>query len=80
MIQRLIQDTSFDNTFRHGVYTSVTGGGGTSSSPLFFATNVHENRLQRSAFGTFLNQMRLITVGDWVVTVHTAGELYRYVQ
>lgn len=79
MIQRLINDTSFENSFRRSIYTSVTGGGGTSSSPLFFATNVYENRLHRSVFGRFLSKMGLIQVGDWVVTVHTAGELYRYV-
>jgi hypothetical protein len=79
VIQRLINDRSPENRFRQNVYTSITGGGGTSSSPLFFVTDSYENRSQRHAFGGFLGLMGLVSRGDWVVTVHTAGELYRYV-
>lgn len=79
IIQRLIKDASPDNTFRRGIYTSITGGGGTGKAPLFFATDVHENRAHRARFGAFLRSVGLVSDTDWVVTVHTAGDLYRYV-
>jgi phenylacetate-coenzyme A ligase PaaK-like adenylate-forming protein len=76
-IQRLISDTSPENTFRRGIYTSITGGGGTGKVPLCFATDVHENRAHRAKFGAFLRSMGLVSDKDWVVTVHQAGGLYR---
>jgi hypothetical protein len=76
-IERLVKDASPQNTYRHGVYASITGGG-FGSTPLFFATDVHENRRQRAYFGRFIRTMGLIEHGDWVLTTHCAGELYRY--
>lgn len=75
-INRLVNDTSPQNTFRHSVYTSTTGGG-MGSKPLLFATDVHENRRARAGFARFLQSMGLISSSDWVVTTHTGGELYR---
>lgn len=76
VIGRLIADPSPLNTFRQSVYTSTTGGG-SSSKPLFFATDVHENRNHRAAFGRFLRTIGLIEQNDWVLTTHSSGELYR---
>lgn len=75
-IQSLINDTNPKNTFRRGIYTSITGGGG-GPNPLFFATDVHENRRHRANFGLFIRSIGLVTDSDWVVTVHTGGGLYR---
>ncbi|KAJ0161858.1 hypothetical protein CTA2_5480 [Colletotrichum tanaceti] len=75
-IERLINDSSPQNTFRRSIYTSTTGGG-SGSKTLFFATDVHENRRQRALFGRFLRHMGLATEKDWIVTVHSAGNLYR---
>ncbi|KAH7136898.1 hypothetical protein B0J13DRAFT_597344 [Dactylonectria estremocensis] len=75
-IERLIIDTNPRNTYRHAAYASVTGGG-FGSRPLFFATDVHENRRHRGNFGRFVRDMGIIKDGDWVLTMHTAGELYR---
>ncbi|TQN66997.1 hypothetical protein CSHISOI_08452 [Colletotrichum shisoi] len=75
-IERLINDPSPRNTFRRSIYTSTTGGG-SGSKPLFFATDVHENRRQRALFGRFLRHIGLATEKDWIVTVHSAGNLYR---
>ncbi|KAK8859087.1 hypothetical protein PGQ11_009821 [Apiospora arundinis] len=74
--ERLIHDTSPHNTYRNNAYTSVTGGGG-KSKPLFFATDALENRRQRARFGQFLRNIRLIQHGDWVLTTHVGGDLYR---
>ncbi|KAH7125924.1 hypothetical protein EDB81DRAFT_730223 [Dactylonectria macrodidyma] len=75
-IERLINDNHPQNTYRHSAYASVTGGG-FGSKPLFFATDVHENRRHRANFGRFIRNMGIIKEGDWVLTMHTAGELYR---
>ncbi|KAH6892639.1 hypothetical protein B0T10DRAFT_537547 [Thelonectria olida] len=75
-IERLTNDTSPQNTYRHNVYTSTTGGG-YGSKPLFFATDALENRQQRANFGQFLRNTGLIKYGDWVVTTHCGGDLYR---
>ncbi|KAI0538235.1 hypothetical protein GGR58DRAFT_311466 [Xylaria digitata] len=75
-VERLVNDTSSKNTYRHGVYASITGGG-FGSKPLFFATDVGENRRQRATYGQFLRTIGVVTPGDWVLTVHSAGELYR---
>ncbi|KAJ4011207.1 hypothetical protein NW766_007845 [Fusarium irregulare] len=77
VIERLVNDTSPENTYRHNVYTSVTGGGSTLSVPLFFATNALENRQQRTYFGEFLKKIGLIERGDWVLSTHHGGGLYR---
>ncbi|KAJ4210666.1 hypothetical protein NW759_013208 [Fusarium solani] len=75
-IERLVGDTSPQNTYRHNVYTSTTGGGGGSNS-LFFATDAMENRRHRANFGEFLRNTGVIQRGDWVLTTHNAGDLYR---
>lgn len=76
-IQRLTNDANPLNTYRHGIYASTTGGGGSGGQPLFFGTDVHENRHQRLLFGRFLAATGVIVPGDWVVTVHSSGSLYR---
>ncbi|KAI0487214.1 hypothetical protein F4859DRAFT_247289 [Xylaria cf. heliscus] len=75
-IQRLVNDTSPKNTYRHSIYASITGGG-SGAKPLFFATDADENRRQRAIFGLFLREIGVITPSDWVLTVHTSGDLYR---
>ncbi|KAI0390013.1 hypothetical protein F5Y17DRAFT_88996 [Xylariaceae sp. FL0594] len=75
-IQRLVDDTSPQNTYRHNVYASTTGGG-YGKKPLFFATDTGENRRQRATYGQLLRAAKIVTPGDWVLTVHSAGELYR---
>ncbi|KAL7929959.1 hypothetical protein V8C35DRAFT_170732 [Trichoderma chlorosporum] len=75
-IQRLVNDVDPKNTYRQSVYASITGGG-FGSKPLFFGTDVYENRKQRAHFGQFLKMIGVIEPGDWALTVHCAGELYR---
>ncbi|KAL7786727.1 hypothetical protein V8C37DRAFT_391862 [Trichoderma ceciliae] len=75
-IQRLINDTDPNNTYRQSVYASITGGG-FGSKPLFFGTDVYENRKHRAHFGQFLKTIGVIKPGDWALTTHCAGELYR---
>ncbi|KAM0209492.1 hypothetical protein ACHAQD_011163 [Fusarium lateritium] len=57
VIQRPVNDTSPENTYRDNVYTSITGGGNTLSAPLFFATDALENRRHRAYFGEFLKKI-----------------------
>lgn len=76
MIQRLVNDVDPKNTYRKGVYTSITGGGH-GGTPLFFATDVAENRRHRAMFGRFLRATRVIDPSDWVLSTHCAGDLYR---
>ncbi|KAI0448764.1 hypothetical protein F5B21DRAFT_496565 [Xylaria acuta] len=75
-VERLVNDMSSKNTYRHSIYASITGGG-FGAKPLFFATDADENRRQRATFGQFLRAIGVVTPGDWVLTVHSAGELYR---
>ncbi|UKZ78245.1 hypothetical protein TrVFT333_005981 [Trichoderma virens FT-333] len=75
-IQRLINDTDPNNTYRQSVYASITGGG-FGSKPLFFGTDVYENRKHRAHFGHFLKTIGALEPGDWALTTHCAGELYR---
>ncbi|RFU78099.1 hypothetical protein TARUN_4161 [Trichoderma arundinaceum] len=75
-IQRLVNDTNSENTYRQSVYASITGGG-FGSKPLFFGTDVYENRKHRAHFGQFLKTIGVIEPGDWALTTHCAGELYR---
>ncbi|TXC08227.1 hypothetical protein FocTR4_00003504 [Fusarium oxysporum f. sp. cubense] len=77
VIERLINDTDPRNTYRYNVYTSVTGGGGGVSKPLFFATDALENRRHRALFGEFLKKIGIIERGDWVLSTHHGGSLYR---
>ncbi|KAK1243183.1 hypothetical protein MKX07_003811 [Trichoderma sp. CBMAI-0711] len=75
-IQRLVNDTDPENTYRQSVYASITGGG-FGSKPLFFGTDVYENRKHRAHFGRFLRTIGVLEPGDWALTTHCAGELYR---
>ncbi|KAI1733857.1 hypothetical protein F4680DRAFT_440314 [Xylaria scruposa] len=75
-VERLVDDTTSENTYRRSIYASVTGGG-YGAKPLFFATDTDENRRQRARYGQFLRKIGVVTPGDWVLTVHSAGELYR---
>ncbi|KAF4434837.1 hypothetical protein FACUT_7497 [Fusarium acutatum] len=77
VIERLINDTDARNTYRHNVYTSVTGGGGGVSRPLFYATDALENRRHRALWGEFLKKTGIIERGDWVLSTHHGGNLYR---
>ncbi|KAJ5318120.1 hypothetical protein PENANT_c043G01237 [Penicillium antarcticum] len=76
VIERLVCDMSPKNTYRKSCYTSMTGGG-SGGVPLFFATDVHENRRHRAWFGQFLNSTGVIKETDWVLTSHFAGHFYR---
>lgn len=76
-IERLVDDTSPQNTYRHNVYTSVTGGGSGGKS-LFFATDAAENRRHRAYFSQFMRNAGLIERGDWALSTHWEGNLYRY--
>ncbi|KJK77381.1 hypothetical protein H634G_07120 [Metarhizium anisopliae BRIP 53293] len=76
VIQRLVNDVDPKNTYRKGVYTSITGGGH-GGTPLFFATDVAENRRHRATFGRFLRATGVIDPSDWVLSTHCAGDLYR---
>ncbi|EFY93931.1 hypothetical protein MAC_00422 [Metarhizium acridum CQMa 102] len=76
VIQRLVNDVDPKNTYRQGVYTSITGGGH-GGTPLFFATDVAENRRHRATFGRFLRATGVIVPSDWVLSTHCAGDLYR---
>lgn len=75
-IQRLVNDTSPKNTYRHAIYASITGGG-YGAQPLFFATDSTENRYQRLLYGQLINTCGILRKGDWALTTHAAGELYR---
>lgn len=75
----MVSDTSPENTYRRSVYASTTGGG-SGGTPLFFATDVNEQRRQRALFGSFLNQIGLVKPEDWVLTLHSSGRLYRSVE
>lgn len=75
-IRRLVDDVRPENTYRHAMYASITGGG-SGSKPLFFATDADENRNQRKQFGGLIKTCGIIRDGDWALTVHTTGELYR---
>lgn len=74
-----MNDINPQNTFRHSVYTSTTGGG-TGSKPMFFATDVHENRRARADFARLARRMGVVSGSDWAVTTHMGGELYRLVK
>ncbi|CAF9908884.1 MAG: hypothetical protein GOMPHAMPRED_006346 [Gomphillus americanus] len=73
---RLINDLSPINTFRQREYMSLTGGG-SGSQPVPFMTDTLENRKQRTEFGQFLRRTGLVKDGDWLITVHYSGDLYR---
>lgn len=45
---------------------------------MFFATDASENRRQRASFGQLLRSTGLVSPGDWFLSVHTSGQLYRW--
>ncbi|ATY60899.1 hypothetical protein A9K55_005524 [Cordyceps militaris] len=75
-IQRLVNDTSPENTYRQSSYVSITGGG-RGAQPLFFATDGAENRRQRAEFGSLIASTGTLSSRDWVVSMHSGGGLYR---
>lgn len=77
-IERLVNDESPDNAYRQSSYISITGGG-RGSLPLFFATDARENRRQRAEFGKLIASTGMLGGRDWVVSMHSAGGLYRLV-
>lgn len=77
-IGRLTVDTDPRNGYRQSTYISITGGG--SGGPkMVFATDSVENRKQRAVIGSLMRTCGLIEPGDWVVTMHVSGHLYRCV-
>ncbi|KAJ9215857.1 hypothetical protein DTO166G4_2401 [Paecilomyces variotii] len=76
-IARLTTDCDPRNGYRRGTYISTTGGGSASGFPMVFATDSIENRQQRAVFGSFLRSCGIVGPGDWVLTMHSAGQLYR---
>ncbi|KAI9646630.1 hypothetical protein NHQ30_004626 [Ciborinia camelliae] len=76
VIQRLTNDVDPKNTYRHGSYMSITGGG-SGAVPMMFAVDVHENRRQRAQMGEFLKLCGVIEPGDSVLSIHLAGGFYR---
>lgn len=46
---------------------------------MVFATDSLENRKQRAVQGNLLRECGLIESGDWVLTLHVSGHLYRWV-
>ncbi|KAJ6502254.1 hypothetical protein C8R45DRAFT_818541 [Mycena sanguinolenta] len=75
-IQRLTSDTDPRNGYRRSSYISVTGGG-SGGIPMMFATDGQENRSQRRTTGQLIQACGVIEEGDWVLTMHTSGGLYR---
>ncbi|KAF3907305.1 hypothetical protein ABW21_db0204017 [Orbilia brochopaga] len=75
-ITRLTADTSPQNTFRHGCYISITGGG-SGGMPMMFATDAGENRRHRLAAGALTRTCGLIDDTDFVLSLHSSGKLYR---
>ncbi|KAI9046319.1 uncharacterized protein KD926_004157 [Aspergillus affinis] len=75
-VERLVQDTSLENTYRRSSYLSITGGG-SGGQPMLFAVDVHENRQQRLEMGRFLRLCRIVEPEDWVMSTHASGGFYR---
>ncbi|CAG8369435.1 unnamed protein product [Penicillium salamii] len=75
-ISRLTFDKDPRNGYRRGTYISTTGGG-SGGKPMVFATDSLENRKQRAVQGNLLRECGLIESGDWVLTLHVSGHLYR---
>ncbi|KAF7906960.1 uncharacterized protein EAF01_004547 [Botrytis porri] len=75
-IKRLTHDLDPKNTYRHGSYMSITGGG-SGSIPMMFAVDAHENRRQRARMGDLLRVCGVIEPKDFVLSTHLAGGFYR---
>ncbi|CAG8183307.1 unnamed protein product [Penicillium salamii] len=76
-IARLTVDQDPQNGFRHETYISTTGGGSGKGPPMVFATDSQETRQQRAAIGSLLRSCGITGPGDWVMTMHVSGHLYR---
>lgn len=77
-IARLTNDLDPRNGYRQETYVSVTGGGSGQSAAMVFATDSAENRKQRAVIGVLLRKCGILGPGDWMLTVHAGGNLYRY--
>ncbi|TGO44720.1 hypothetical protein BCON_0471g00040 [Botryotinia convoluta] len=75
-IKRLTHDVDPRNTYRHGSYMSITGGG-SGSIPMMFAVDARENRRQRAQMGDLLRVCGVIEPKDLVLSTHLAGGFYR---
>ncbi|KNG91693.1 hypothetical protein ANOM_000198 [Aspergillus nomiae NRRL 13137] len=75
-VERLTHDASPENVYRESSYMSITGGG-SGGVPMMFAVDVHENRQQRAQMGKLLQNCRVISRKDWVLSVHMSGSFYR---
>ncbi|KAI9933172.1 hypothetical protein MW887_007643 [Aspergillus wentii] len=75
-IARLTNDKDPRNGYRQGTYISTTGGG-SGGQPMVFATDSIENRQQRAVFGSLLRACDILGPGDWMLTMHVCGYLYR---
>ncbi|KAJ5144999.1 hypothetical protein N7448_002391 [Penicillium atrosanguineum] len=76
-IVRLTTDRDTRNGYRQATYISTTGGGSGKGSPMVFATDSQETRQQRAAIGALLRSCRITEPGDWIMTMHVSGHLYR---
>ncbi|RAL17044.1 uncharacterized protein BO97DRAFT_453080 [Aspergillus homomorphus CBS 101889] len=76
-IARLTTDRDPRNGYRQENYISTTGGGSGKGSPMVFAADSQENRQQRAATGYLLRSLGITGPGDWVMTMHVSGHLYR---
>ncbi|PWY74488.1 hypothetical protein BO94DRAFT_606939 [Aspergillus sclerotioniger CBS 115572] len=75
-ISRLTVDKDARNGYRRETFVSTTGGG-SGGAPMVFATDALENRQQRAVMGNLLRNCGLIEPGDWILTLHVSGHLYR---
>ncbi|KAF9253269.1 hypothetical protein DTO027I6_3511 [Penicillium roqueforti] len=76
-IARLTTDKDPRNGYRQGTYISTTGGGSGGGPPMVFATDSREIRQQRAAIGSLLRSCGITGPGDWIMTMHVSGHLYR---
>ncbi|KAJ5773680.1 hypothetical protein N7457_008576 [Penicillium paradoxum] len=76
-IARLTTDQDPRNGYRRETYISTTGGGSGGGAPMVFATDSRETRQQRAAIGSLLHSCGIVGPGDWVMTMHVSGHLYR---
>ncbi|KAL4925441.1 uncharacterized protein BDV17DRAFT_272253 [Aspergillus undulatus] len=76
-IARLTTDQDPRNGYRQGTYISTTGGGSGGGPPMVFATDSQETRQQRAAIGSLLRSCGITGPGDWIMTMHVSGHLYR---
>ncbi|KAE8381536.1 hypothetical protein BDV26DRAFT_278738 [Aspergillus bertholletiae] len=78
-VARLIVDKNPRNGYGQQSYLTSTGGG-SGGAPMIFAMDTWESRHQRGATGTLIRNCGLLGPGDWVLTVHVSGHLYRVLE